>query len=123
MKLVNDPARGIARTRAIHGRKSRIAGIALVATLLCVVFAGCGRAASSAGAPLSDPHGTALRLADLPGFQVTPGHGSPDVNSDACPEGSHIEDATPEVPKRCDFTSYLVDSAISGPGRRRSMIG
>jgi hypothetical protein len=39
--------------------------------------------------------------------------------SDACPSGPHIYDGTPPVPKRCEFTSFLVDSAISGPGREQ----
>jgi hypothetical protein len=62
----------------------------------------------------------ALASGDLPGFQVTPGMRpvSPAL-SDACPSGPHIYDGTPPVPKRCEFTSFLVDSAISGSGREQ----
>jgi hypothetical protein len=62
----------------------------------------------------------ALTAGDLPGFQVTPGMrpASPAL-SDACPSGPQIYDGTPPVPKRCEFTSYLVVSATSGSGREQ----
>lgn len=97
------------------------AAVCISIAMMAILLAGChsGHPPSSA-ASLPDPHGLALTAGDLPGFEPTPSMRpvSPAL-SDACPSGPHIYDGTPPVPKRCDFTSFLVDSAISGPGREQ----
>jgi hypothetical protein len=97
----------------------RLIAAAVSVLLAATLLAGCrsGHAPSGAAA-LPDPRGLALAAGDLPGFGPTPGMRPAAAGlDDACPGGPHISDGTPPVPSRCEFTSFLADSAASGPGR------
>jgi len=95
---------------------------AVVSMLLVPTFLAACRSghAPTGAAALPDPRGLALSAGDLPGFGPTPGMSPAAVGrGDACPGGPRIPDGTPPVPGRCDFTSFVVDSATSGPGREQ----
>src|SRR6266480_1418568 len=85
-----------------------------------VLLSACG----GGGEHLPDPHGLALMASDLRGFQTTPSIAPTPVGrsiGDACPGPHHssLSDGSPPVPKRCDFTGFLVETALNEPGRQQ----
>lgn len=100
---------------------NRLAQLLVSLALVAVALVGCrGVRATPSARNLPDPHGLALVAADLPGFEVTPGlRPIPSAQIDACPSGPHIYDGTPPVPKSCDTSGFLVESAIQGVGRQQ----
>ena len=83
-----------------------------------VLLSACG----GGGEHLPDPHGLALMPGDLPGFKTTPSTAPTPVGrsiADACPIRQHIPDGTPVVPKRCDFTGFLIETGLNEPGRQQ----